>query len=238
MQLIVKITGLEENLRRLRAGAEAARRGSPKTEAAFRRVGLLELEAQRAEYVERSRGGEAGGFGWRKISPLTAILRRSGATRKLPGWAAAVALADVSPIMVNTGRLMQSLAAGAGGNVLEPDGRGVTLGTSVDYASRVSEGGASDEPAIADEAQADKVATGRFLKVLPGHKPELTHQRGERSRAKKNWNPEFFQIRGWLRKLAGRVFAVPARPILSEPTPERLEGYGEKVADAIAEDMK
>jgi hypothetical protein len=230
MQLTCQITGLDETLRRLSDMERAAVAGSAETTEAMRTIGLLELEAQRTEFLARSRGGEAGGFAWRKVSPLTVLLRRSGATKKLPDWGAVVALADVAPIMMDTGRLAASLASGAPGNVLDPRGLAVTVGTSVEYAQLVSEGG-QGEPPIQSAEEADRVAS-RLLKVLHGHKPAQTPG-GRKSWAKKFWNPAYFLIRGWLRKLVGRTFAVPPRPVLSTPPEDRLQGYGQRLKDAF-----
>jgi len=231
-----QLTGLEETLKRLSLVERAALSGSAETREAMRLVGLSELAAQHNEFLARSSGAAAGGFGWKKLSPLTVLLRRGGAARKLPGWAALVALADVAPILVDTGRLAASLAPGAAHNVLEPDGLAVTVGTSVAYAALQHEGGSSAEAPIDSPETADRAAS-RILKVMPGHKPADT-PKGRPSHARKFWNPEFFRIRGWLRKLVGRTFAVPARPILSAPPPDRLAGYAERVKDAIARVFK
>ena len=232
----VNLEGVEETARRYERGAQAAEHGSEKTRRAFRLIGEEELEHQHADFLDRSRGGVAGGFGWRKVSPLTVLLRRTGRTAKLPGWAAVRELADVAPINFDTGRLAASLAAGAAGNVLRGEGLAVEVGSAVAYAARVHGGGAGEEPPIADRAAADKIVGGRILKVLPGHKGERTAG-GRKSRARKNWNPEFFRLRGWLRKIAGRIFASPARPILSAPPGTRVERYAGEVKDAIVEDF-
>jgi hypothetical protein len=112
----------------------------------------------------------------------------------------------------------------------------VTVGTNVEYAERFSEGGPADGPAIASREDADRVVGSKILKVLPGHKAAQTPG-GRASRAKKNWNREFFRLRGWLRKRAGVVFQVPARPILSVPPAERLDGYAQRVLRAITGDL-
>jgi hypothetical protein len=236
MKFYCKLEGVDELLTRLRRGEAAASQGSAKTAEAYRTIGALECEAQKAAFIDRSRGGSAGGVKWLSISPLTALLRRSGATKKLPGWSALVDLAKTLPIMVNTGRLLASLTPGAGGNVLAADPMGVTVGTSVDYAERVDQGGPSETPAIASREDADAIVGRRILKVLPGHKSGQTGG-GRKSRAKKNWNPEFFRIRGWLRKSVGVVYATPPRAILTMPTPERLEGYAARVKTAIIQDL-
>jgi len=232
-----KLDGLDETLARLGRAGRAAVVGSERTRRAWRAVGLSELEAQRSEFLARSRGGTAAGFGWRPISPLTALLRRTGRTAKLAGWAQVIEIARTLPILVDTGRLASSLAAGAAGNVLEASGRGVEVGTNVPYARRLHEGGQADGPAIETRKQADQVATSRLLKVLPGHKARATAA-GRPSRARRNWNPEFFRIRGWLRKIVGRVFAVPARPILAPPPHDRLAKHADHVKDAIAEELQ
>jgi hypothetical protein len=237
MKLFIKLVGVEALLERLRRGSEAAASGTARTAEAYRTIGALECEVQRANYVDRSRGGSAGGVKWRGLSPLTALLRRSGATKKLPGWSALVDLAATLPILVDTGRLLASLAPGSPGNVLEPAGTSVTFGTSVDYAEKMHAGGQSDAPMIASREDADAVASRRILKVLPGHKSGQTGG-GRKSRAKKNWNPEFFQIRGWLRNRVGVIATVSARPVLTIPAQDRLDGYAERVKAAIVEDLR
>jgi len=236
LQLFVKLEGVEELLARLRKGEEAAATGTPRTVEAYRTIGALECEAQKAAFVDRSRGGSAGGVKWLPVSPLTALLRRSGAARKLPGWSALADLAKTLPILVDTGRLLASLTPGAAGNVLEAGGASVTFGTNVDYAERQHAGGASEKPAVESREAADAAAS-RILKVMPGHKGDRTPG-GRRSRAKKNWNPEFFRIRGWLRKKVGVVFMIQARPILTLPPPDRLETYAGRVKAAIVEDLR
>ena len=231
-----KLDGLDETLARLERGKRSALQGSERTRRAWGTIGLSELEAQRSEFLARSAGGTAGGFGWKPVSPLTALLRRTGRTAKLAGWTQVVEIAKTLPIMIDTGRLASSLAPGAGGNVLAASGRGVEVGTNVPYARRLHEGGEGDEPAVESRQQADQVAMSRLRKTQDGSKPERTAA-GRKSRAKRNWNPEFFRIRGWLRKIVGRVFSVPARPILSAPPAERLKGYAERVKDAVAEDL-
>jgi hypothetical protein len=229
MKFYCKLEGVDELLARLRRGEAAASQGSAKTAEAYRTIGALECEAQKAAFIDRSRGGSAGGVKWLAISPLTALLRRSGATKKLPGWSALVDLAKTLPIMVNTGRLLASLTPGAGGNVLAPDPMGVTVGTNVDYAERVDQGGPSETPAIASREDADAIVGRRILKVLPGRKAKGKGR---------NWNPDFFRMRGWLRKTVGVVYVTPPRPILTMPTPERLEGYAARVKTAIADDIR
>jgi len=235
--ITAKLDGLEETLGRLDRAGRAAVQGSERTRRAWRAVGLLESEAQRSDFLVRSRGGTAAGFGWRPVSPLTALLRRTGRTAKLAGWAQVVEIAKTLPILVDTGRLASSLAAGAAGNVLEASGRGVEVGTNVPYARRLHRGGQAGGPAIETRKQADQVAKSRLLKVLPGHKAKETAG-GKPSRAKRNWNPECFRLRGWLRKIVGRVFAVPARPILAPPPRERLKKHAEHVQDAIARELQ
>jgi hypothetical protein len=90
---------------------------------------------------------------------------------------------------------------------------------------------------VRSREEADQAVQGAFLKVLAGHKADRTPG-GRRSRARKNWNPEYFRIRGWLRKKVGCVFACPARPVLTPPPPDRMQGYGERVKTAILEDLK
>jgi len=153
MQIWAKLEGVEELLARLARGAQAAQSGSARTQEAFRLIGSEECEHQRAEFIDRSRGGSAGGVGWKPISPLTALLRRSGRTRKLAGWSQLVEIARTLPILIDTGRLAASLAPGASGNVLAPDGMGVTFGTSVPYAARQHAGGPGDEPAPSGAAR-------------------------------------------------------------------------------------
>ena len=229
MKLFVKLEGVEELLARLRRGAEAATSGTARTVEAYRQIGALECEAQRMNYVDRSRGGTAGGVKWRGLSPLTALLRRSGATKKLPGWAALVDLAATLPIMVNTGRLLASLAPGAPGNVLAPGGTSVTFGMSVEYAEKMHAGGPSDAPMIANREDADATVSRRILKVLPGRKAKGKGR---------NWNREFFQIRGWLRNRVGVIATVSARPVLTLPPQDRLDGYAGRVKAAIVEDLR
>jgi len=233
----VQLEGVEETLRRFARGEAAAERGSESTRKAFRLIGAEELEHQHSDFLDRSRGLVAGGFGWKPVSPLTVLLRRTGRTAKLPGWDAVRVLADVAPINLDTGRLAASFASGAPGNVFRAEGLAVEVGSAVAYAGRVHAGGPGEEPPIADRAAADKIVGGRILKVLPGHKAERTAG-GRKSRARKYWNPEFFRLRGWLRKIAGRIFSVPARPILSAPPAARVERYAKEVKDAIVEDFK
>lgn len=235
MILTVKITGLDDLLARLIRGRRAAGAGSPKTDKAMRTIGALELEQQRANFMIRSRGGQADGFGWIRLSPMTALLRRSGRTRKLPDWASLVEIARTLPMLTDTGRLLASLAPGAAGNILEPGPLSVAVGTNVEYAELMHLGGQS-EPAIASRSEADAAVGRTFLKVLPGRKSKETSG-GRKSWAKKNWNPEFFRIRGWLRNRVGVSFAVPARPILSVPPQDRLDGYAERLKGAIVKDL-
>jgi hypothetical protein len=232
MQVYVQAAGLKETVDALGAGAANLAAGSPRVREAFETVGALELEAQRREYLDRSRGGETRGVRWRPLSPFSILMRRTGRTAKAASWQEIVDLAGATPILADTGRLMASLAPGAAGNVLQIGDLAVTLGTNVDYAERMSEGGAGDSPPIATRADADRLVMRRLLKVLPGPRPRMTVT-GRSTRAKRHWNPEFFRVRGWLRKLAGRVFLVPARPVLTQPPEERLVGYGERLKRAI-----
>jgi len=234
--LHVQLDGLTETVERLRRAESAAATGSPRTRRAFRLVGTEELAHQHGDYLDRSRGLAAGGFGWRPVSPLTVLLRRTGRTAKLAGWNQVREIATTAPVGVDTGRLAASLAPGAPGNVLRTEPLAVVFGSNVAYAGRFHRGGQSSEPAIRDRGHADQVATAKILKVRPGHKAAQTPS-GRPSRAGRNWNRAFFRIRGWLRRIAGRFFPVPARPILSRPPASRLRRYAETVKRALVEDL-
>jgi hypothetical protein len=82
----------------------------------------------------------------------------------------------------------------------------VTVGTNVDYAAKHQMGTSSR---FTFGTQQQRTLEKNVAKVLPGAKP-----RG--SRARKHWNPFYFQMLGFFRSKNGSSFRVRQRKIILE----------------------
>lgn len=184
-------------------------------EPAFKSMGI-EMFRLFAENFKKD-GALAGG--WEPLSPLTKMLRRRGAGKKIADWKDMAA----KPVQIlrDTGILRASLTAGlqGSGKVFRTKSLGFDAGTSVPYAKLHQAGGQST---FNFDADMKKRFQKNVLKVLPRAKPRTTPT-GKHSKAKKNWNPFFFKMWNALEKKSGQSVKIPARPIVFPPTGANLQ---------------
>lgn len=237
-----------------RYGAELGT--APEMERVKRRVGTVELQAQRQAFVKHS---EASNGFWPELSLVTVVLRRQ-AKGRIYGWEDVGKKQARIKKLRDRGILLNSLTPGAPGNVLITGETVIAIGSSRREAELHQTGGTStfqfDEGAKARfERNVSRTKKGRREpeKLAPGHR----YRWGQKRRRKKKqglgaalyggaayyargywwhpmtgespWNPLFFILRNYLRKIDGTARRVPKREIVSEPPPERLERHAAEI---------
>lgn len=198
-------------------------------ERAHVQVATLALAHQR----EHFRDSAAGRGDWPELGAVTVVLR--------PGGPKLFEEADIETkrkglkIMQQTNRLYQALTPAAPGNVMEALPDWVRVGVSLAYAARLHAGGES-------AFQFGKAERARFAKnVSPtkrGSRRPAPRKGGKRHSWKKRgkvspWNEFYFKLRGALRKMSGRSYHVPARPIVRTPKPEWVKQYAAIIHGAV-----
>lgn len=208
--------------KKLKAASAACKGNDQRVRGAFRAVGVMALRDAQQDYREAA----AGRGQWPQVSPVTVLQRRRGRGAKIEDWKDIDRRRGEMEILRSSGRLMNSLSPGAPGNVLKVAQLSVEVGTNVRYAATHQRGKSS-------RFEFDEAAFERNVKkVRRGSKPRKTRT-GRRSRAKRNWNPMYFQARNWLRKLDGKRFRVPKRVIIARPSASRRRAYAQLLRTAL-----
>ena len=220
MQIVMKIDTADLRSKLAQLG-RIAKGEEPQCRAMMREIGLVAMADVQRDFDARSRGQAAQGVSWRPISPITALFRRRGRWGKMENAGHLRQRALWMPIMRDTGKLFASISPLGPGSVFTVQPLSVTVGTNDRRAERLHAGGSSTFAFTGDK---QKRFDANVRKVLPGHKPDFT-PKGNVSHAKKNWNRWYFVMRNWLRKISGTSFTVPARPIITRPSPQRAETY-------------
>jgi len=223
MKLTVKVTG---NLgKRLGEIKRDLRGKSKRMRAAFKAAGVMVCRDLQKDFLKNARGRGK----WKRLGPVSALQRRPGpGFQKIATWKDVLKRAKSLEILRDTGRAFNSFTPGRVGNVLKVGTLRVEAGSNVKYLAEHQE----DHPATFDfdEKRFDKIVMRR----LPGRKSSKTPG-GRKSRAKYNWNPEYFRMRNWLRKIDGETFTVKARPILRKPSMWRKRQWLTPIRQAVEE---
>ena len=220
MQIAMKIDTAELQAKLAQLG-RIAKGQEPQCRAMMREIGINAMADVQRDFEVRSRGQAAQGVSWRPISPMTALFRRRGRWAKIETNAHLQQRAGWAPIMRDTGKLFASISPLGPSSVFAVQPLSVTVGTNDRRAETLHSGGSST---FTFTPELQKRFDANVAKVLKGHKPQFT-PKGRKSRAKKNWNRWYFVMRGWLRKASGTSFTVPARPIITPPSQQRMDSY-------------
>lgn len=161
--------------------------------------------------------GSRFGHAWHRCGVWTKLLRAKGNRKKYRSLAE-VASTPQFPLE-DTGMLKMSFQPKNMNSIYGFGKKLVYGGSNLQKARKLNDGGKTDPFRFGEqqEYRLDK----NFAKTLPGSKPKTTPT-GRKSRAKKNWNPEFFITRAGMRKAskAGRTYNLPARRM--EPNPNEF----------------
>jgi len=191
---------------------------------AKRQIGMLALLDQHRAFRERAAGNRE----WPGLSAVTVVLRKAGAKAgKIYDEKDIEERRRDVKILTDSNRLYASLTPSAPGNVLDVMPSAVRIGTNVGYARLHQQGGASAFRFGPDE---ERRLEKNVSKTLPGFRKPRALKSGKRRQWKKAgkpspWNPFFFRLRGALRKMAGRSYRVPERPVVIPPRPEWQRKY-------------
>src|SRR3990167_5589447 len=202
-----------------------------------------QIAAQAAGWMKRSfetrmEGGSADGFSWPRLSGVTALFRTGSKVKRiedLPGLAARVNPLD------DTGMLRNSLVGGRE-HVRIIRNNGMMVGSALHYAELHQHGGSSalrfTDVAGGDlklESQRGRQSKNKFLSnhiSMKGHARKKKRGRG----MTKGWNPEFFRLKGALKKMQG-VTRVPRRIVLAPPQNETVRRWFAAVEESIRRKM-
>ena len=197
---------------------------------AWKRVGMLALSAVDSDFKVLSTGRALRGTQWRKPSFVTALLRAKGPkTQKMTTMADVERRRETLPILVDKGLLRNSFAPAARGSVCAVRATSVEVGTALKKAGPLATGG---RVTFHYTAATERRLMGNVRRVLPGPKPSRTSGR-RRSRAKKNWNRDYFIMRACLKKMDGKSYKVPARPLILAQPASRLARWAKVFVDTI-----
>lgn len=201
---------------------------TPEMAAAKRRIGEMALQDQRRHFSQAAANPQAAG--WEELSDTTVALRKGGP--KIYDEADIEAKREQLQALRDTNRTFASLTPGGSGNVLNVLPGAVQIGTAVSYAKTQQEGG---QVVFRFGEEEEKRFAKNVSDVKRGKRRPKAGTRHVWKRAGKEspWNEMFFRWRAALRKLAGRVLSVPARPFLRPPTLEELGKYTRVVAGMV-----
>ena len=190
---------------------------APEMEKAKLRIGQLELQAQKRDFVERSQPGRPP---WPELSPVTIVLRRRGRGSMIYGEEQLEFRRWKTKKMRDEGLLLASLTAGAPDNVLEAYPFAIHIGTTRPGA-RTHQGGGSSTFIFDREKQkrfdenVSRTKKGRRVKPLPpGHKyrwgqgaEAMKAARKERRRQKKELGSGQFLAAGFGEAMKGDYYS-------------------------------
>jgi len=233
--LRVTMIGGEAVKATLRKQSNALAGKGPLARRAWKRVGALALSAVEDDFTDLSKGRSVRGMRWRKVSFVTALLRRSGRGAKMTTEKDVERRRGELPILVDAGLLRNSFSARHKGNVFEIGSNSVEVGTADPRASRLAH---SSRTTFKYTPEVEKRLEQNVRQILPGAKPRRTRT-GRKSRAKKNWNRFFFVQRAILKKMArvGKGYKVPGRPMILRQPASRLQRWIDVWMRTVFEDV-
>jgi hypothetical protein len=211
MKFKTKIQGDDKYREVLKQARELAQGKAGVLKPALKAIGLQMLAWVEQNIKQEGKLAQPGG--WHKLSPVTVLLRRRGRARKIRDWDDIASTRGRMKILRDTGVMAASLRAKPE-NILKVDNLKVVVGSKEKKAAKHQRG-------FTALFRFDETAQERFRKNVVeafGGRPSRTPT-GRKSRAKKRWNPAYFQMFNWLKKLSGKSFEVPARPLVWPPRP-------------------
>jgi len=193
-------------------------------------LGMAALRDIRCDFIEHSKPSNP--F-WPRIGFTTAMLRPGGP--RIYDEAQVEARRGLFNKLRERGLLLDSLSRGASRNVFREGRLQVEVGTRDHRAALLHRGGRTGPFRFTDERE--KRFEKNVSRTRPGFRKPRALKSGRRRKwkaagKKSPWNPFFFIWRNVFRKWEreGRTHRVPARPIITRPTAERLERYRRIVA--------
>ena len=165
--------------------------------------------------------------GWKDISPITLVLRAKGTRKKFKTLEQLDAATKTARKLIDTatGRKSFMPSRRRPGSVFIYNAGGTVVGSSLKYMIAQDKGGTNPEPFKFGKEQQYRLDKN-FSKTLPGRSKKKTPT-GRKSRAKKNWNEDYFILRGSMRKMDGKKFKLPPRQIeprkQSDIKPDEME---------------
>lgn len=193
IQISTRIEGVDKTLRELRKKIGILR--SKRAILPLRmKWGVYQLNQFRRNFIKE---GAATG-GWKKITPVTALLR-AGISQKISSFEQAEAIATSAKPLQDTGRLRDSFVPGRSKNVMKHlTSLSVEVGTNVDYAEKLHTGGSV-------RFTFDKETRRRFMRSVP-------------KKIGRQINKFHFTMLRHFEKKDGTSVDLPARPIVYPPT--------------------
>jgi hypothetical protein len=153
--------------------------------------------------------------GWDDLSPITKILRPRG-THGVYHSIEEAENDDSHKILQDTNMGKNSFLPGHTGNIMDVDNVSVTIGSRMKRMKSNNAGGTTTfKFGPKQQARFKK----NFSDKLPGRAPRRTPT-GRKSKAKHNWNKEFFIVFNGLKKKHGESVEIPERRI--QPTTEEI----------------
>lgn len=170
---------------------------------------VLVAEQLQANFKEHGRRAQPGG--WKPLSWITMALRQQGEGQKARTFADLKAWGRQAQPLEDTGRLKSSVIDLGRATI----GRDfVRFGPSVDYGGLHQQG--STRTFVFGPEQERRLAKN-VAQTLSG--PSRPNKSGRQTRARANWNPDFFIMRAAFRKMNGQALRVVPRKIVY-PMPE------------------
>jgi len=189
--------------------------GTRKARPMFEGLALYGQSTVQKEFESGSLGGRSGG--WAKPIPWWAVVIRANVGKgkgsiktkdEAASWPA-------EPLK-NKGALMRSWAVARNRNITN---KSAEVGTHMPYADIHQEGGSQTFKFDADKL---KRFQHNVAMRLPGRKPRRTPT-GRKSRAKRNWNPEYFKMLAILKMMDGKNIKIRKRPMVPTDWPNTTD---------------
>lgn len=204
----MKVT-IPPKLKALPATARRRIRSHPAMRTAWRAVGQFYLSRTQRRFVDLARGQFRPGGAWMRISWMALLLRRRKG-RKFKDLDAVDRAAAQAPILRDRGLLLNSLRPSGHENILRPGRLQVTVGTADQRATQHQHGRGGRWP-----GEAVMIAGADKINLTSNRRKSRKTPTGRKSKAKQNWNPDYFRARAILAGLAGKkIRRLPKRPIV------------------------
>jgi len=214
--------------KRLEHAALAITKNQERMQTAFAQVGVIGLSFAQKSFNAKSRG-ESGG--WKPLSDVTVLLRRRGSGKKIASRADLEAKKTSVQTLRDTGLAARSLAATSPDTVIEPTSMNVTFGSRVSYL-------AGHHAGTTSKFKFDQEMRDRFFRNVQVKTPNPRRATSTRRNLKPYvWSEYSFGLWRMLKKMDGRTYRVPARPIFEfdELTGEQMKRLIDPLVVAINE---
>lgn len=151
---------------------------------------------------------------WASPSPVTVLLRQSLA-RRIGSDDELQQRARSARALEDTGQLRDSFRIGGQNNHIEFTPTGISFGSRDPRASRLQDGGATTFPRIFERR-------GRYYRPVSEQADRFRRNARPRD-GSGGYNRWYYRLRAILTNMAGQTYNVPARPIMPEPSNQRLQ---------------